>query len=160
MVIIAAMTRDRIIGREGKLPWNIPEEYGHFLSLIGGATVIMGRRSYEVFGGDCPCKHLIVVSRSRPVLAGVRVCGSVDEAITVAQGLGEPVFIAGGATIYKQTIHRATEMYLSYVNGSYSGDSYFPEFDEQDWQVLRREPHEGFEFVVFVRPQQGRSLRS
>jgi len=154
VVIIAAMTRDRLIGREGKLPWNIPEEYEHFLSLIRGATVIMGRRSYEVFGSDCTCKHLIVVSRSRPVLAGVRVCGSVDEAITMARGLGEAAFIAGGATIYAQTIHRATEMFLSYVDGSYTGDSYFPDFDQQDWQILRREPHESFEFVVYVRPPQ------
>ena len=151
MVIIAAMTRDRVIGKEGRLPWTIPEEYSHFLSLITGSTVIMGRRSYEVFGDDCTCKHLIVVTRSRPDLTGVRVCSSIDEAIAVARELGEGVFIAGGSAIYEQTLHRATEMYLSYVPGHYTGDSYFPEFDERDWKILRREPHAEFEFVVYAR---------
>ena len=151
MVIIAAMTRDRVIGRQGRLPWNIPEEYNHFLSLIRGATVIMGRRSYEVFGGDCTCRHMVVVSRSGRDLPGVLVCKSLDEAITTAQGLGEQVFVAGGSTIYEQTLHRASEMHLSYVDGSYEGDSYFPEFDEREWKILRRELHAEFEFVVYAR---------
>ena len=151
MVIIAAMTRDRVIGKDGKLPWTIPEEYEHFLSLIRGATVIMGRRSYEVFGGDCTCKQMIVVSRSMPASAGVHVCRSVDDAVALAATLGGPVFCAGGATIYAQTIDRAVEMDLSYIHGTYAGDSLFPEFDQRDWTVMKREPHREFEFVVYVR---------
>jgi dihydrofolate reductase len=151
MIIIAAMTGDRVIGKRGRLPWNIPEEYAHFLSLIRGATVIMGRRSYEAFGSDCTCKHMIVVSRSSPAIEGVTVCGSVEDAIVLAAGLGQKVFIAGGSTVYEQTIHRATEMDLSFIRKPYDGDSYFPEFDLHEWDVLRREPYEEFEFVVYAR---------
>jgi dihydrofolate reductase len=155
MILVAAMTRDHVIGKDGRLPWNIPEEYSHFLSLIRGASVIMGRRSYEVFGDDCTCKHMIVVSRSMLDTPGVHVCRSIDEAMTLAARLGEPVFCAGGAAIYEQTIGRATAMYLSYIHGTYAGDSFFPEFDERDWSVLRREHHREFEFVVYGRPADG-----
>jgi len=151
MIIIAAMTGDRVIGKRGRLPWNVPEEYEHFLSLVRGATVIMGRRSYEAFGGDCSCKHMIVVSRSRPEIPGVSVCGSVEDAIVLAAGLGQKVFIAGGSTVYEQTIQRATEMDLSFIRKPYDGDSFFPEFDRSEWDVLRRESYEEFEFVVYTR---------
>jgi len=157
MIIVAAMTGDRVIGKRGRLPWNIPEEYQHFLSLIRGATVIMGRRSYEAFGDDCTCRHLVVVSRSLSRLSGATVCHSIDEAIRVANDLGQPIYIAGGSTVYAQTIDLVSDLYLSYIYKSYAGDSLFPVFDQSQWNVVRREPHKEFEFVVYARRATGGS---
>ena len=72
MIIISAMTRDRVIGRRGGLPWSIPDEYEQFLAHVRGQAVIFGRKSYEIFGGDLPDAELFVVSRSAD-LAGARV---------------------------------------------------------------------------------------
>jgi len=155
MIIVAAMTGDRVIGKGGRLPWNIPEEYQHFLSLIRGATVIMGRRSYEVFGDDCTCRHLVVVSSTLSHLSGAIVSHSVEDAIQVASDLGERIFIAGGSTIYAQTIGLVSDMYLSHIYKSYEGDSLFPVIDQSQWNVVRREPHKEFEFVVYARREQG-----
>ena len=82
---------------------------------------------------------------------GVTVCGSVEEAAAKAASFGRTVFSAGGGSIYQQTLPLATDMYLSYIKGDFSGDTYFPEFDEDAWDVAERWDHEGFEFVHYRR---------
>jgi dihydrofolate reductase len=151
MIIISAMSKDRIIGSGEGMPWNVPEEYQQFLRLVGGQTVIMGRRSYEIFGPDLDDTHIVVISRSTIDKQGVTVCGSIEEAVEKATSFGKTVFSAGGGSIYKQTLPLAQEMYLSYIKGDFSGDTYFPEFDENDWDVAERRDHEGFEFVHYRR---------
>jgi dihydrofolate reductase len=151
MIIIGAMTRGRVIGRGDGMPWDVPEEYEHFRRLVAGETIVIGRRSYEIFGESLTSAHTVVVSRSAGEIAGAVVVPSIDEALRVAQGFGRTVFSAGGSSIYEQTIPRADAMYLSYIKGDFSGDAYFPAFDERDWTVERREDYPRFEFVVYRR---------
>lgn len=151
MIIISAMSRDRVIGSGDGMPWSVPEEYAHFLKSIEGQTVIMGRRSYEIFGPDLTSAHNIVVSRSWEGTEGVVVCGSIEEAAATAASFGQTVFSAGGATIYGQTLPLAEAMYISWIKGDFSGDTLFPEFDEAEWDVVERRDHEGFEFVHYGR---------
>jgi dihydrofolate reductase len=151
MIIIGAMTRDHVIGSGDGMPWDVPEEYAHFLRLVAGQTIVIGRRSYEIFGDGLTSEHNVVVSRSTGDVAGAVVVPSIDEALRVAEGFGRTVFSAGGASIYSQTVPLAEAMYLSYIEGSYEGDAHFPDFDEHDWTVERREGHEGWEFVVYRR---------
>lgn len=151
MIVIAAMTRDRVIGSGAGMPWSLPEEYEHFVATVRGATVIMGRRSYELFGEDLSESRIVVVSRSVRDLAGATVVAGIDEAEREARRLGGPVFSAGGASVYEQTIPRAEAMYLSFIEGDYEGDTTFPAFDEADWIVERREERAGYEFVVYRR---------
>ena len=70
LILISAMTRDRVIGRDRALPWSIPEEYEHFLSHVRGNTVLMGRTSYEIFGPDLQDTRMIVVSRALAFFGG------------------------------------------------------------------------------------------
>ena len=151
MIIIGAMTRDHVIGSGDGMPWDVPEEYEHFRRLVAGETIVIGRRSYEIFGESLTSAHTVVVSRSATDLPGAIVVPSIDEALGVAEKFGGTVFSAGGASIYEQTIPRADAMYLSFIEGKFSGDAYFPPFDERDWTVERREPHERWEFVVYRR---------
>ncbi len=151
MIIISAMSTDRVIGSGDGMPWSVPEEYQQFLGYVEGQTVIMGRRSYEIFGPDLTSAHNIVISRSEAEQEGVVVCGSIEEATEKATSFGKTVFSAGGATIYAQTLSLAEAMYISYVKGDFSGDAYFPEFDEDEWDVVERRDHEGFEFVHYRR---------
>ena len=151
LILISAMTGDRVIGSRDGLPWNIPDEYAHFLDQVRGHPVIFGRKSYEIFGTDLEESPLIVVSRSLGKLDGARVCPSVDAAVELGGTLGERVFSAGGATIYAQTLPLATAMYLSIVKGDYTGDTRFPDFDETDWRITRCDDHPEFEFRIYER---------
>ncbi len=151
LILVSAMTRDRVIGSADGLPWSIPAEYRHFLDLVRGHPVILGRRSHEIFGPDLTESPLIVVSSSAKDLRGARVCSSVEGALQLASELGPRVFSAGGASIYRQTLPRADAMYLSIVKGHYEGDTFFPEFDDADWQITRTDDHPEFEFRVYER---------
>ena len=153
MIIISAMSKDRVIGSGDGMPWSVPEEYQQFLRFVEGQTVIMGRRSYEIFGPDLTSEYNIVVSRSGVAQEGVMVCGSIEEAAERAAELGKTVFSAGGASIYGQTLSLAEAMYISYIKGEFVGDTYFPEFDEGDRDVVERRDHEGFEFVHYRRKE-------
>jgi dihydrofolate reductase len=151
MIIISAMSRDRLIGKGDGLPWHVPEEYNQFLRLIEGQTVILGRRSYPIYGKTLTSAHNVVVSRSVTELPNAVVVPGIGEAVALAESYGKTVFSAGGSTIYEQTIPLADAMYLSHMNGDFQGDAYFPEFDESLWIVEKREDHPGFEFVVYRR---------
>jgi len=151
LILISAMTRERVIGSGNGLPWNIPEEYDHFLGLVRGRPVILGRKSHAIFGADLVESRLIVVSSSLNKLPHADVRPDIDSALDLARTLGGDVFSAGGATVYRQTLPRADAMYLSFIKGSYEGDAYFPEFEEDDWAITATDDHPGFEFRVYER---------
>ncbi len=151
MIVIGAMSTDRVIGSGDGMPWDVPEEYAQFLRFIEGQTVIIGRRSFEIFGEGLTSAHTVVVSRSAASLPAAIVVPSVDDAIRLAKSLGTTVFSAGGASIYAQTVPLADTMYLSYIKGHFTGDAYFPAFNLEEWAVDRREDHPRFELVVYRR---------
>jgi len=151
VIIIAAMTKEkRVIGKDNKLPWDIPEEMKQFRAFTKGQAVIMGRRTFESIGSKpLPNRNNIVISSSLQEQEGVDVCRSIEEGIEKAKSYGNDIFMLGGSTIYKQSFQYADKMYLSFVKKEYEGDTFFPEFDESEWTVEKREDHEEFEFVVY-----------
>jgi dihydrofolate reductase len=151
MIIIGAMSTDQVIGSGSGMPWDVPEEYARFLQFIDGQTVIIGRRSYEIFGAGLTSAHTLVVSRSAGSLTGAVAVASVEDALRMAETFNKTVFSAGGASLYAQTVPLADTMYLSYIKGTFSGDAYFPAFSDLEWEVERREDHSRFEFVVYQR---------
>ena len=151
MILIAALGTDRVIGSGEGMPWNVPEEYKHFLEIIEGQTVLIGRRSWEIFGADLTSAHNIVISRSSRVLPGAEVAGSLEAAIDRGRSFGTALFCAGGAGIYHQALPYANAMYLSFIKGDYKGDAFFPDFDESDWIVEQRIHYPRFEYVIYRR---------
>lgn len=151
LILVSAMTRDRVIGRGDGMPWDLPHEYRHFLELIRDDTVLMGRRSWEIFGGDLTSAHNVVVSRSASSIDGATVADSLERALDVARSHGRTVWSAGGARLYEQTLPLADEMALSFIDGDHEGDAYFPAFDESAWDVVERERREGYEYVRYRR---------
>lgn len=149
--IIAALTKDRVIGKGGKLPWHISEDLKNFKRLTSGNTVVMGRRTFESIGRPLPNRNNVVLSSSMPPTEGVDVCRTFEAAMQVAKSHGKDVFVIGGARVYRDALPFAEKMYLSWVKGDYEGDTYFPEFDESEWEVERREDRGEFELVVYGR---------
>ena len=152
MILIAALGTDHVIGSGDGLPWDVPEEYEHFLSLIEGQTVLLGRRSWQIFGGDLTSAHNIVISRSaNNMIAGAKVAHSLGAGIELGRSYGKTLFCAGGAGVYAQALPHADAMYLSFIKGEFSGDAYFPDFEDADWMIEKRVDHPRFEYVVFRR---------
>ena len=140
--IIAAMSQNRVIGRDTRLPWHLPADWAHFKKLTMGHCLLMGRKTLESIGRPLPGRTMVVVTRQRDYAPpgappGVRVAHSLEEAL--AMTAGDEVFIAGGAEIYRQTLPRVKRLYLTLVQATLEGDAYFPEFDEADWQLASQE---------------------
>ncbi len=150
-IIIAAMDANRLIGDGDKLPWKIPEEYNQFLTFITDQTVIMGRKTFEIFSNDLPSARTFIITRQPKHYRQAAVCHSFDEALKKASAYPETIFIAGGAQVYKKALAVADKMYLSFVKGQYRGDTYFPPFDESNWEVDSRTDFPRFEFVIYSR---------
>ncbi len=153
MILIAALTRERVIGKANAMPWHIPEEAAHFYRTTVGNTLLMGRKTFESIGGGRPLprRRTVVVSRSLPPTAGIDVCRTFEQAVEKARSYGKPVFVAGGAEIYRQAFPLADALHLSYIKKEYEGDTTFPEFDLREWEAVREEDHPEFTFVVYRR---------
>jgi len=161
VIIICALARNRIIGKDNKLPWSISEDLQNFKRLTMGNTVIMGKKTFESIGGKpFPGRNNIVLNFIKEEIPGVIVCTSIPEALDKAREYDKDIFICGGASIYKQFLPFADKMYLSHIKKEYEGDTYFPEFDELEWEVVKREDHEEFEFVEYERKESGAPGRS
>lgn len=149
--LIVAMTADRVIGKDNRMPWDLPEDLKHFRTLTLDKTVIMGRKTWESLGRPLPRRRNMVISRqlSSPP-PGAELFSSPEEALDAVKEEKE-VFIIGGAEIYRQTLDRAERLYISRVNGSYEGDTWFPPFSETEWELTAQEPREGFTVETWER---------
>ena len=150
IIIISAIGSNRVIGNGDGLPWHIPAEYNQFLDYIKGQTVLMGRRSYEIFKRDLLPERMVLVSRSLQT-DKASVFSSLPEALEYSLKFSEDVFICGGQSVYEESIQYADYMYLSFIKGEHQGNVYFPEFEEGEWMVVKKEEHAEFTFVIYKR---------
>lgn len=149
--LIAAMAENRVIGINNRLPWHLPDDLKRFRLLTTGHTVIMGRKNYESIGKPLPQRRNIVVSRRPDYQApGCLVVHTLDEALASAS-VDSEVFVIGGADIYRQTMAIADRLYLTLVHAHVDGDTFFPEFDSDQWQETSRERHEPDERHCYAR---------
>lgn len=152
MILIAALTRSRVIGRQGAMPWHLSEELAHFKQLTTGHTLIMGRKTFESLGSrPLPRRNTLVVSRTLPDSTNVDVCRSLTEALDRAQIYSTKVFVAGGAEIYRQALPLADALYLSWIKEDHDGDTHFPEFDLDQWDTVEEFDFPAFTFIVYTR---------
>ena len=124
------MNEDRVIGRGNSIPWHLPEDFKWFKRMTTGNTVVMGRKTFESIGKPLPNRETIVLSRSGFRYPGVRTVASLDEVIAMTHLTGE-VFLCGGAEIYAQGLSRCSDLYLTLVKQSVTGDTYFPPFEDR-----------------------------
>lgn len=129
--IIAALSEDRIIGKDNKLPWRIPSDLKRFRELTVGHSIIMGRRTFESLGRPLPERvNIVVTSNDSFIAQGCLRSKSLEEAISLAKREEERVFIIGGGQIYEQAISMADRLYLTVVKGEFTGDTFFPDYSE------------------------------
>lgn len=134
--IIAAMSRNRVIGTNNKLPWlgRMRADMIRFKRLTMGHVVVMGRRTYESIGHPLPGRRIVILSRQMTTAPdGVSVASSLDEVVPPA---GVKIFVAGGANVYRQTLAYASVIYLTLIDADFEGDAFFPELDENIWKKI------------------------
>lgn len=136
--LLVAHARNRVIGRDGGMPWRLPADLKRFKALTMGKPVLMGRKTFESIGKPLPGRENIVITRNRAWRAdGVRVCHSLDAALEAA-GTAEAMVI-GGAGIYREALPLARRIYLTLVYADIDGDTFFPEYDASEWIETARE---------------------
>ncbi|MFB6160312.1 MAG: dihydrofolate reductase [Haloferacaceae archaeon] len=152
---VAALAANRVIGREGELPWpSIPEDRRQYRELVADDPVILGRRTFEAMRDDLPGRAQIVLSRSAREfdVPTAHHASDVAEAVDVAASLGGDVaYVIGGAAIYALFQPHLDRMVLSRVPGEYEGDAYYPVWDESEWELVSRTPRDGFTLEEWVR---------
>ncbi|KKU73050.1 MAG: Dihydrofolate reductase [Parcubacteria group bacterium GW2011_GWA2_47_26] len=162
--LIAAISKNGVIGKENALPWYLPEDLKRFKQITTGKTVLMGRKTFESIlkrlGKPLPNRKNVVVTRdsdysvAKPQTTGglatsVTMYHSIDDALKAHKG--EDIIVIGGGEIYAQTIDRADKLYTTEVRQEIEGDTFFPRIDPAIWKESAREDHEGFSFVEYVR---------
>lgn len=161
--LIAALTRNRVIGRNNDLPWHLPDDMKYFMQTTKGHHVIMGRKNYDSIPEKfrpLPNRTNIVVTRQPNLQAPhCTVVHSLEEAVDIARKAGEPeLFIIGGSAIYRMGMPLAQRLYLTEIATILPGDTHFPEFDKDGWKEVSRRHHPAddrhayaFDFVIYER---------
>lgn len=155
-IIIVAFDEEGAIGKDGEIPWHYSEDLKHFSEKTTGNTVLMGRKTYESLPRDyrpLPDRKNIVLTRSdcRPEDDSVKVANSLEEAYKIAEEYERDLFIAGGASIYEQTLDDADKMIVTEIPGAHDGDTFFPEWRSENWEEASRREEDGLKFIEYLR---------
>jgi dihydrofolate reductase len=141
LTLIAALTRNRVIGHENRLPWRLPADLRFFKQTTMGKPLLMGRRTWESIGRPLPGRRMMVLTHDLDYATpGCTVVHSLDEAVIVAGPVPE-IMVIGGASLYAQTLPLASQLYLTCIETDHPGDVWFPEWDPGDWTLKWEETH-------------------
>ncbi len=161
VALVAALDRNRAIGRGNALPWHLPDDLKRFKALTLGAPILMGRKTADSLGRALPKRRNLVLTRgARAPFAGMEAVATLDEARALATVDGaESLCVIGGGELYSLTLPMATHLFLTHVDTEVDGaDTFFPAFDPAQWRVVAREAHAAddrhpfaFEYVDYVR---------
>ena len=140
IALIAAIAKNKIIGINNSLPWDIPEDLKRFRKITTGHPILMGRKTFESIGRPLPKRtNIILTNDIKYSHEGVLVVNDFNAAKNLINKLGERVFIIGGSSVYKLFQSEANELIITHIDKDYQGDSYFPDFDWNRWTIKEEE---------------------
>jgi dihydrofolate reductase len=158
---IAALSQNRVIGKNNDLPWRLPDDMKFFMETTKGHHVIMGRKNYDSLHDKykpLPNRTNMVITRQENFNApGCIVLHAVEPGLEIAERVGEnECFIIGGAEIYKLSMPYTNRLYLTEIQAEVQGDTYFPQFNTKEWREISRKHHPAderhqysFDFVIY-----------
>jgi dihydrofolate reductase len=159
LTLIAAASENNALGKDNDLVWHLPDDFKRFKALTSGHFIIMGRKTFESFPKPLPNRTHVIITRQNDydVPEGCIVVNSLKKAIEVCPE-NEEIFIIGGGQIYKQSIEIADKIELTRVHTTVEADAFFPEIDEDVWEVIQSEYHPkdekhkyDFTYLTFVK---------
>jgi dihydrofolate reductase len=156
--IIVAFSRNRVIGKDGRIPWDIPEDLKWFKHNTWGHKIIMGRKTYESIGKILPGRENIIITGQKNYRAqGAMIFSSLENALEAIEkslnnsSKDEEVFIIGGESLFNQAIGLAQKLYITLIHRDIDGDTFFPPIPEELFRTIFEERHEGdipFSFII------------
>lgn len=155
--LIWAMDENRVIGLQNQLPWRLPEDLKFFKRMTLGHVIVMGRKTCESIGKPLPGRENIVITRDAGFCPdGYSIMNSIEELLDFSMKKDEEVFVIGGAEIFKEILPHADKLYLTLIHDQFKGDTFFPVFDLDNWQLETREiglkdernPYD-YEFLIY-----------
>ena len=155
--LIVACAENRVIGRNGRLPFNIPEDKAWFHEKTAGQTVVLGHVSFGAWAKVlADGRQPVVISHDQSLASDrVRVAASVNDALTIAQTLPGKIMVCGGQRIYEETLPLASQIYLTLVHAEVPGDKWFPEWRHLPWRETWRragcDANFGYTFSILER---------
>ena len=157
---LVAMARNRVIGRDNRIPWHLPEDLKRFKALTMGHHIVMGRRTWDSINRLLPGRTTVIVTRNRGFeVPGAKTARSVEEALR-ACGEDPEIFVIGGEQIFAAALPYAQRLYLSTIDAEIEGDTYMPPIDMREWQLTHEEIFAGdgaqrlpWRFQIFDRVQ-------
>jgi dihydrofolate reductase len=162
IALVVAVADNGVIGRDGRLPWHLPDDLKHFKGVTLGKPVLMGRRTFASIGKPLPGRRNLVLTHAAPPFAeGVEAVSSIDAARALIADAPE-LCVIGGATVFAQLLAQAARIYLTRVHAEVAGDVHFPPWDAAHWRELDRREHPAdarhayaMSFVTLERAQPG-----
>jgi dihydrofolate reductase len=156
---IAAMASNRVIGKDGDLPWKIPEDFKFFRDKTMGRVMIMGRKTFETLGKPLPGRlHIVITRQTGYSPEGAIVVNNAKDALKVAQTKiaewGSEIFVIGGGEIYSELLPQTQRIYLTEIHKEFPGDAKFPEFSKTEFVEIARSKRTepvAFDFVTYER---------
>ena len=134
IAIIVAMSENRVIGREGKIPWDLPEDRKKFQMLTMGNAIVMGRRTYDEIGPPLPGRMTYLLSGTKKVeLENCHTVQSLEEVWEKEKNTGRDIFICGGASVYEEALKNTDKIYVTKLLEKVEGDTFFPMFSEEEF---------------------------
>lgn len=154
--MIVAMAQNRVIGKENRIPWDLPADRQKFREITMGKPVIMGRKTFESIGRPLPGRHNVIVTRQQAYrVEGCTVVDSPEAALTAVADCVEAVVI-GGTDLYQALLPQTQRLYLTFLDEEVAGDVFFPPLNPAEWREVWRERHEpderhaiGYDFVIW-----------
>lgn len=145
-VIISAISKNRVLGKDGSLLWELPDDEEHLLSIIENGWLLTGRTSYESAQGSRIFSDrddvLVLTTREDYSIPHGQVVHRLDDAYRIARRAGaDKLYILGGANVYQQTLDDADRMVLTVVDESFEGDAFFPHWSSSNWRETKRTDH-------------------
>ena len=161
IILIAAVAKNKVIGKNNQLIWKLPSDLKRFKNLTSGHYILMGRKTFESLGKPLPNRTHLIITRNPEFKApeGHYAFQNLEEAFIFCNKIGvEELFIIGGGQIYRESISMADELEITEVDMNPEGDTYFPEIDPEIWAETSREEFPAddrnecaFAFVTFER---------
>jgi dihydrofolate reductase len=152
LVLVAAMAKNRVIGRAGGIPWHLPEDLKHFRAITLGHAVIMGRATYDSMGKPLAKRTNIVITRSSELrIDGAVVVHDLESALALARTTDPEPRVIGGGKVYAEALPLATRIYLTVLDAEHDGDVCFPELSPSDWVQTERRRGEGATYLTLDR---------
>lgn len=148
--LIVAMAQNRVIGKDNKMPWHLSADLKRFRAITMNRPILMGRKTFESIGKPLDGRENLILSKQENYQPqGCHVFQSLESALESAKTFGDELFIIGGATLYEMTLPLAQRLYLTQIQTEFDGDTFFPEWDLNDWNEIACEQIDNDEKVDF-----------